>query len=57
MNRKQLKVGDEVALGRDDSWSHRRLARAMVVDLRSWIRVYDKEEGKAVDMLRDDFVK
>lgn len=57
MNRKQLKVGDEVAVGRDDSYTHRRLVRAIVVDIRSWIRVYDKEEGRAVDMLRDDFVK
>jgi hypothetical protein len=54
MNRKELKVGDEVAIGRDRD---HRLARGMVVDLRSWVRVYDKELGKATDILREHWTK
>ena len=51
MKRKELKVGDEVAIGR----SYERAVRGMVADLRSWIRVYDKQLGKAADILRDDW--
>lgn len=54
MKRAELKVGDEVAIGRE---RQHRLARAMVVDLRSWVRVYDKELGNAADVLRSDYDK
>jgi len=52
MKRELLKVGDEVAIGRGRShW----MTRGMVADLRSWVRVYDKELGENVDVLRKDF--
>jgi len=54
MNRKELKVGDEVAIGRQRG-AYNRMMRGMVTDLRSWIRVYDRELGKAIDILREDW--
>ena len=49
MNRKELKVGDEIAIGRQRG-AYNRMMRGMVTDLRSWIRVYDRELGKAIDI-------
>jgi hypothetical protein len=55
MKKDLLKVGDEVAIG--PSYRGARLSRGRIQDLRSWIRVYDSEQGNTIDILRENFVK